>query len=280
MQPVGQEWQPGHCDVHSMVQQGWSRLIPFKVECSLAAAALGSISINLARAIGPAVAGVLIAQVGVGAVFAVNTATFLVFGLVVAAWRPAAGARPEFPERFISAVQAGAQALGALLAGFIAGTVGVGPTLFHCGRSPGRRSASHAAMAADRHSGHGPQHGRVLAGTSPRGRGRTGERPGGRHAYVQHCSWRTSNASLGAMQLVPLSRLPRLRTGATQWGLFRDGEAPRRFVEIFFVPSWEEHLRQHSTRLTETDRQYEEQVEALSNPAPKVSHFIGVDVRS
>ena len=31
-------------------------------------------------------------------------------------------------------------------------------------------------------------------------------------------------------------RLSRLRTGATRWGLFRDGEAPRRFVELFVVP--------------------------------------------
>ena len=52
------------------------------------ASALGSININLARAVGPAIAGVLIAQAGVGTVFALNTATFLVFGLVVAAWPP------------------------------------------------------------------------------------------------------------------------------------------------------------------------------------------------
>src|SRR6266568_2153188 len=55
------------------------------------------------------VGGVLIAQAGVGAVFALNTATFLVLGLVLAAWRPPAGARPEFPERFISALHAGTQ---------------------------------------------------------------------------------------------------------------------------------------------------------------------------
>jgi hypothetical protein len=45
-------------------------------------------------------------------------------------------------------------------------------------------------------------------------------------------------------------RLSRLRTAATRWGLFRDNEAPRRFVELFVVPSWEEHLRQHGNRLT------------------------------
>jgi MFS family permease len=49
------------------------------------ASALGSININLARAVGPAIAGVLIVRIGVGAVFAINTATFLVYGLVVVA---------------------------------------------------------------------------------------------------------------------------------------------------------------------------------------------------
>jgi len=49
-------------------------------------------------------------------------------------------------------------------------------------------------------------------------------------------------------------RLSRLRTGATQWGLFRDGEVAHRFVEEFVVPSWDEHLRQHRYRITGTDR--------------------------
>jgi MFS family permease len=37
----------------------------------------------------------------------------------------------------------------------------------------------------------------------------------------------------------------RRRTGAYQWGLFRDLGAPDRFVETFLVGSWVEHLRQH-----------------------------------
>ena len=45
-----------------------------------------------------------------------------------------------------------------------------------------------------------------------------------------------------------------VRTGASRWELYRDGERPDRFVEIFSVPSWEEHLRQHRGRLTGTDR--------------------------
>jgi hypothetical protein len=81
---------------------------------------------------------------------------------------------------------------------------------------------------------------------------------------------------IGAMRHV---RMSRLRTGATEWGSFRDGATPRQFVELFLVPSWEEHLRQHSSRLTGTDRQFELQAEALSHPVPKVSHLIGTDVR-
>ena len=71
------------------------------------ASALGSINVNLVRAVGPAIAGVLIAQVGVGAVFALNAATFLIFGLVVAAWRPRTDAAVRLPERFVSPLRAG-----------------------------------------------------------------------------------------------------------------------------------------------------------------------------
>ena len=39
---------------------------------------------GLARAIGPAIAGLLVAQIGVAAVFALNTATFLFYAVVVA----------------------------------------------------------------------------------------------------------------------------------------------------------------------------------------------------
>jgi MFS family permease len=72
-----------------------------------AASALGSISINLARAIGPAVAGVLIAQVGVGVVFAINTATFTLLIAVLLIWRRPIAKAAEAPERFLSALRAG-----------------------------------------------------------------------------------------------------------------------------------------------------------------------------
>ena len=73
-------------------------------------------------------------------------------------------------------------------------------------------------------------------------------------------------------------RLSRLRTGATQWGLFRDGETPRKFVELYVVPSWDEHLRQHGDRLTGTDKQYEEAATAFSDLPEETSHLIAVEL--
>jgi quinol monooxygenase YgiN len=67
----------------------------------------------------------------------------------------------------------------------------------------------------------------------------------------------------------------RLRTGATRWELYRDAERPNRFVEMFSVPSWEEHLRQHhGGRLTGTDREIEEAALAFSDPPARAEHLL------
>ncbi len=73
-------------------------------------------------------------------------------------------------------------------------------------------------------------------------------------------------------------RLSRLRTGATNWGLFREGETEHVYVELFVVPSWQEHARQHQERQTETDHDYEQQARALSETAPHTAHLISVEV--
>lgn len=69
-------------------------------------------------------------------------------------------------------------------------------------------------------------------------------------------------------------RLSRLRTGGTRWELYRDGERPNQFVELFSVPSWEEHLRQHAGRLTATDRAIEEEALAFSDPPAQGDHLL------
>jgi MFS family permease len=73
-----------------------------------AAAALNSISVNAARALGPAVAGVLVAAAGVGTTFTVAAGTALCYALVVGLWHPPATERPR-PERFVPALRAGSR---------------------------------------------------------------------------------------------------------------------------------------------------------------------------
>jgi quinol monooxygenase YgiN len=78
-------------------------------------------------------------------------------------------------------------------------------------------------------------------------------------------------AFLQAMQHL---RRSRRRTGATRWGLYRDGDRPNRFLEVFSVPSWEEHLRQHAGRLTAADRETEEAALAYSDPPARADHLL------
>jgi MFS family permease len=69
----------------------------------------------------------------------------------------------------------------------------------------------------------------------------------------------------------------RLRTGATRWGLFRDGEDPECFVEVYQVPTWAEHLRQHEGRLTVQDEHAEERATALARGPAEVTHLLPAD---
>jgi MFS family permease len=82
------------------------------------------------------------------------------------------------------------------------------------------------------------------------------------------------DAFVAAMQAV---RRSRQRTGATRWGLFRDGEDPAVFVEVYLVPSWEEHLRQHDGRLTGSDQAAERAAGALTEGPPTVTHLLPAD---
>jgi quinol monooxygenase YgiN len=69
-------------------------------------------------------------------------------------------------------------------------------------------------------------------------------------------------------------RRSRLRTGATRWELYRDGERPNEFIEMFRVSSWEERLRQHEGRLTATDQAIEEAALAFSDPPAYGDHLL------
>lgn len=70
------------------------------------AAVLSSIGVNVARAIGPALAGLVVAQSGVTAVFVANALSFLVFLVALFVWRGYVPPRGR-PERFLDATRAG-----------------------------------------------------------------------------------------------------------------------------------------------------------------------------
>jgi MFS family permease len=381
------------------------------------ASALGSISINLARLIGPALAGIIIARVGVTAVFALNALTYLFFAVGVAAWRPGAGTAPDLPERFVSAIRAGgryvlnapvvrrilvrsalflvpASVLWALLPlvatqqlhlgatgyGVLLGAVGAGAVVgalllprFRAGVSinvlVAAASAVYAlvlilvvvapnivvavivllpagaawiAVISDVNAelqlflpawvrGRGfSVYQMVLFGAQVAGAvawGAIAEPLGVRAAFFiaaavllgtvvavriwpffetagmdrqTQAYWPEPALVFDAspesgpvvvrsvytiapekepefLEAMKLVRLSRLRTGATQWGLFRDGEVPRSFVEMYIVPSWDEHLRQHRFRITGVDHEFEARADSLSDPPPDVSHLIAVD---
>lgn len=378
-----------------------------------AASALGSLSVNLARAVGPAIAGLLVARIGPVATFALNAASFAAFAVVLSGLRrpaPAAGTRPE---PFLAAVRAGeryvrfspemrrilvrialfitpAVALWALLPVLAAHRIGLGPTGYglllaavgagsiagafllpalRSALSPNRAYAVSAAVyaavlavlavtrspvvaaavlvpagaawivvlsnsnaavqlflpgwvrarglsayqfvfsgsqalaaaawgvAADRFGVPGP----LLAATvllvlalaagrwwpyldtGPLDRGTPvhwpephlqvePEESAGPVVVLLRYRVREDRrrAFVAAMHRV---REARLRTGALQWGVFRAGEDPGAMVEIYTVPSWEEHRRQHDERLTAAD--YDDELEARSyaDGEPEVTHL-------
>lgn len=70
----------------------WQAIVPSLVprEKLKPAIALNSMGINISRAIGPALAGMLIASVGLAAPFALNAASHIVILIALLLWRPAA----------------------------------------------------------------------------------------------------------------------------------------------------------------------------------------------
>jgi MFS family permease len=65
----------------------------------------------------------------------------------------------------------------------------------------------------------------------------------------------------------------RRRDGASRWGIFHDLEDQPRYVEVFIVSSWAEHLRQHE-RMTFADRELEEKLQRYVRGNPRVRHLV------
>ncbi|AGL17125.1 MFS transporter [Actinoplanes sp. N902-109] len=393
----------------------WQAIIPELVPRPqlASASALGAISMNLARAVGPAVAGVLVARTGVGVVFGLNTLSFVIFSVVLWRWRSPIPETATAPEQFAAAVRSGSRyvrhspvvrrillraalflvpgsalwallplvasrrlglgsggygvLLGAVGAGAVAGAIllpqlrarwspnrlvliaglvfagvlvvlalvrseaavvlallpagvawvmmlsnvnaamqlflpswvrarglGVYQMVFAGGQAAGALIWGALSDATGLVAAHLAAGTLMLAGVLTLRRWPMRDTSGlDRESAV---FWPEPHVALPSPAAGPVLvtasypvsaaheeafveamesvRLSRLRTGAVQWGLFRDGERPGRFVEAYVVPSWEEHLRQHTDRLTGTDQAIEERAQAFADGPPEVSHLL------
>jgi MFS family permease len=94
----------------ALVAPAWQAIVPELVPRSelAPAVALNSIGINISRAVGPALAGLIIAGMGIAAPFWLNALTYLgVIGALIW-WHPAAAPERRLPaERFASAMRIG-----------------------------------------------------------------------------------------------------------------------------------------------------------------------------
>jgi len=89
----------------------WQALTPELVprEQLAAATALGGVGFNIARSLGPAIGGLLVAAVGPGPVFLLNAASFLAVIYALYRWQRPVPTSVAPAERFVAAMRAGAR---------------------------------------------------------------------------------------------------------------------------------------------------------------------------
>jgi MFS family permease len=93
----------------AMMMPAWAAIVPdlVPVEDMPSAIALNSIAINVSRAIGPAIAGVLVAAVGAWLVFVLNAMSYIGILAVLLRWRREHHKSTLPAERFLSAIRVG-----------------------------------------------------------------------------------------------------------------------------------------------------------------------------
>jgi MFS family permease len=93
----------------AMMMPAWSAIVPDLVPSQelQQAVALGSVAVNVSRAIGPAIAGVLVAAVGPWLVFVLNALSYIGIIAVLVAWKHEHRKSTLPAERFLSAIRVG-----------------------------------------------------------------------------------------------------------------------------------------------------------------------------
>ncbi len=93
----------------AILMPAWSAIVPELIPRNdlAAAIALNSIGVNVSRAIGPAIAGLLVAAIGAWAVFSLNALSYVAVIAALVAWRRGSTASTLPAERFASALRVG-----------------------------------------------------------------------------------------------------------------------------------------------------------------------------
>src|SRR5262245_53920040 len=123
----------------------WRALLPELVRKAdlPAASALNGIEFNFARAVGPALAGALIAVAGVGAAFAANVVSFFGVIIVIARWKRPAQTHHTPPETLSGATVAALR--------YVRYSPSLGPVLLRAGITMGTASALLALLPSVAH---------------------------------------------------------------------------------------------------------------------------------
>ena len=78
---------------------------------------------------------------------------------------------------------------------------------------------------------------------------------------------------LAFVEVMAQVRRSRLRTGASSCELYQDGADLSQFVQVAEYPTWGEHLRHHTGRLTGADQALYEAATALATGPPEARHL-------
>lgn len=93
----------------AMIMPAWQSIVPEVVPRPELQSAIGlnTMGMNMARTIGPLIAGLIIAQLGTGAVFVCNALSFIFIIVVLARWKRTPPVALLPPERFLNAIATG-----------------------------------------------------------------------------------------------------------------------------------------------------------------------------
>jgi MFS family permease/quinol monooxygenase YgiN len=212
----------------------------------------------------PAVVAVVLILTGVGWLYALSTLN-TTLQLALPAWVRARGLAVYLM------VFMGGQGVGTLLWGLLADAAGVRTTLLAATALLLLTSLSLTVWPVRARTG---SLGRDVVAPWPEPMLAWGEEPGSGPVLVEVDYEVAPEHTADFRAAMAALAVSRRRTGAVHWSLYRDSEREHVWVEVFEVPSWQEHLLQHEGRLTSYDAELVERARSLAAGEPRVRHLV------